>query len=50
MKDSTLRTILKYRIYPSIVAIQNKCKNKHNFSTVEVDEKEIEKEVLNLDQ
>ena len=50
MKDSALRTILKSRIYPSIVAIRNKCKNKHNFGTVEVDKKEIEKEILNLDQ
>ena len=41
--------MLKYRNHPSIIAIQNKCKDKGNFNFIEVDQKQIEKEILKLD-
>ena len=47
--DATLKAILKYRNHPSIIAIQNKCKDKGNFNFIEVDQKQIEKEILKLD-
>ena len=40
---------MKYRNHPSIIAIQNKCKDKGNFNFIEVDQKQIEKEILKLD-
>ena len=40
---------MKYRNHPSIIAIQSKCKNKGSFNFIEVDQKQIEKEILNLD-
>ena len=40
---------MKYRTYPSIIAIANKCKDKGNFNFTEVDQKKIEKEILKLD-
>ena len=45
----TLKAILKYIKYPSIVDIRNKCKSKGSFSFVGVDKKEIEKEILKPD-
>ena len=47
--DATLKVILKYRNHSSIIAIQNKCKDKGNFNFIEVDQKQIEKEILKLD-
>ena len=41
--DATLRAILKYRNHPSIIAIQNKCKDNGSFNFIEVDQKQIEK-------
>ena len=46
--DVTLNAILKYRNHPSIIAIQNKCKDKGNFNFIELDQKQIEKEILKL--
>ena len=46
---ATLKAILKYRNHSSIIAIQNKCKDKGNFNFIEVDQKQIEKEILKLD-
>ena len=40
---------MKYRNHPSIIAIRNKCKDKGNFNFIEVDQKQIEKEILKLD-
>ena len=42
--DVTLKAILKYRNHPSIIAIQNRCKDKSNFNFIEVDQKQIEQE------
>ena len=47
--DATLKAIFKYRNHPSIIAIQNKCKDKSNFNFIEVHQKQIEKVILNLD-
>ena len=47
--DATLRAILKYRNHPSIIAIQNKCKDNGSFNFIEVDQKQIEKKKLKLD-
>ena len=47
--DATLKAILKYRSHPSIIAIRNKCKDRDNFNFIEVDQKQIEKEILKLD-
>ena len=46
--DATLKAILKYRNHPSI-AIRSKCKDKGKFNFIEVDQKQIEKEILKLD-
>ena len=40
---------MKYRNKQSIIAIQNKCTNKGNFNFIEVDQKQIKKEILRLD-
>ena len=40
---------MKYRNHPSITAIRRKCKDKGNFNFIEVDQKQIEKEILKLD-
>ena len=47
--NATLKVILKHRNHPSNIAIQNKCKGKGNFNFIEVDQKQIEKEILKLD-
>ena len=47
--DATLNTTLKFRNNPSIIAIQSQCKDKGSFSFMEVDQKQIEKEILKLD-
>ena len=47
--DATLKAILKYRRHASIIAIQNKYKGKENFNFIQVDQKQIEKEILKLD-
>ena len=47
--DATLKAILKYRNHPSIIAIRSKCKHKGNFNFIEVDQKQIKKEILKLD-
>ena len=44
-----LKAFLKYRNHPSIIAIRSKCKDKSNFNFIEVDQKQIEKEILKLD-
>ena len=48
IKDPTLKAILKYRKHPGLFAIRSNCKNKDSFNFLEVDKKEIEKEILNL--
>ena len=48
VKDPTLRAILKYKDHPSILAIQNKCKNGIKFAFEEMDLASIEKESHNL--
>ena len=48
VKDPTLRAILKYKDHPSILAIQNKCKNRIKFAFEELDLASIEKEIHNL--
>ena len=47
--DATLKAILKYRNHLKIIAIRSKCKDKGNFNFIEVDQKQIEKEILKLD-
>ena len=47
VKDPTLRTILKYKDHPSILAIQNNCKNRIKFAFEEMDLGSIEKEIHN---
>ena len=47
--DTTLKEILKYRNQPSTITIQNTCKDKGSFNFIEVDQKQIEKEILKLD-
>ena len=48
VKDPTLRAILKYKDHPSILAIQNNCKNRIKFAFEEMDLASIEKEIHNL--
>ena len=48
VKDPTLRAVLKYKDHPSILAIQNKCKNGRKFAFEEIDLASIEKEIHNL--
>ena len=47
--EAILNAILKYRNHPSIIAIGNKCKDKGDLNFIEVDQKQIEKEILKLD-
>ena len=47
--DPTLKAILKYKNHPSNIAIQNKCKDEGNLNFIKVDQKQIKKEILNLD-
>ena len=47
--DATLKAILKYRRHASFIAIQNKYKGKESFNFIQVDQKQIEKEILKLD-
>ena len=46
---STKKEIVKYRNYPSIVAIRNQCKNRACFSFTEACKKEVEHLILNQD-
>ena len=48
VKDPTLRAIVKYKDHPSILAIQNNCKNWIKFAFEEMDSARIEKEIHNL--
>ena len=48
VKDPTLRAILKYKDHPSILAIQNNCKNRIKFAFEEIDLASIKKEIHNL--
>ena len=48
VKDPTLRAILKYKDHPSILAIQNNCKNQIKFAFEEMYFARIEKEIHNL--
>ena len=48
INDPTLKAILKYRKYPSIIAIERKYRCVSSFSFVDVNEADIEKEILNL--
>ena len=48
VKGPTLRAILKYKDHPSILAIQNNCKNGIKFAFEEIDLASIEKEIHNL--
>ena len=45
VKDLTLKTILKYKKHPSILAIRNKCNRNGVFNFREVSFKEIETEI-----
>ena len=47
--DATLKAILKYRNHSSIIAVQNRCKDKDGFHFIEVDQHQTEKEILKLD-
>ena len=40
---------MKYKNHPSIIAIQDKCKDEGSFNFIEDDQKQIEKCVLKLD-
>ena len=40
---------MNYKSHPSIIAIQNKCKDKDSFNFIEVDQKQIVREILKLD-
>ena len=40
---------MKYKNHPSIIAIQDKCKDEGSFNFIEDDQKQIEKWVLKLD-
>ena len=40
---------MKYRNYPSIIAIQNKRKDKYSFNFIEVDQRQTEKKFLKQD-
>ena len=40
---------MKYRNHPSIIAIQNKCKDKGSFNFIAVDQKQSDKEILKPD-
>ena len=46
--DATLKATLKYRNHPSLLQFPNKCKDKPSFNFIEVDQKQIKKEILNL--
>ena len=48
VRDPTLRDILKYKDHPSILAIQNNCKNEIKFAFEEMDLVSTEKEIHNL--
>ena len=48
VQDPTLRAILKYKGHPTILAIQNKCKNRIKSAFEEMDLASIEKEIHNL--
>ena len=48
VKHPTLRAILKYKDHPSILAIQNKCKNQIKFAFEEMYLASTEKETHNL--
>ena len=48
VRDPTLRDILKYKDHPSILAIQNNCKNETKFAFEEMDLVSTEKEIHNL--
>ena len=47
--DAILKAIFKCRNHPSIIAIQSNCKDKGSFNFIEVDQKQIKKEILKLD-
>ena len=49
IKDSTMKTISKYRNHPCVVAIRNQCKNRASFSFVKVGKKEFKNLILNHD-
>ena len=49
INDPTLTAILKYRKHPSILTIHDNFQIKETFTFVEVNQKEIEKEILNMD-
>ena len=48
VKDSTLKVILKCKEHPSILAVQNKCKDRFQFVFEEMDFESIENEIHNL--
>ena len=47
-KDPNLRAILKYKDHPSLLAIENNCKNGIKYAFEEIDLSSIEKEIHNL--
>ena len=49
IKDSTTKTISKYRNHPCVVAIRNQCKNRASFSFVKVGKIEFKNLILNHD-
>ena len=48
VKNLTLRGVLKYKDRSSILAIQNKCKNRTKFAFEKMDSSSFEKESHNL--
>ena len=48
VNDSTLKVILKYKEHPSILAVQDKCKDRFQFVFEEMDFESIENEIHNL--
>ena len=48
MEDSTLKTIVKHKNYPSILTIQAKYKSKNKFYFTEVTTQVIQKEIFVL--
>ena len=48
IEDETTRVILKYKNHPSIIAIENQFKNRNAFYFTELEVKDVEKQIQNL--
>ena len=49
IEDPTLKAIVKYKNYPSVLTIQAKYKGKNKYCFTEVTTQDIEKEIFNLE-